>query len=193
MPKGRMEAFSDSVIAVAITIMVLELHAPHAGDLDALRELLPGFLAYAMSFTIVGIYWVNHHHLLHLTGKVTGGVMWANLHLLFWLTLVPFTTAWMGEHHREPLPTAIYGAIFLACGVAYQILEAAIVRADGAESKLGAAIGRDLKGKASGLLYASSIPLAWIDTWISDAVFVIVAAMWFVPDRRIERHAKEAA
>ena len=187
MGKGRLEAFSDGVIAILITIMVLELKIPHGSEMAALAPVLPVFLTYVLSFVYLGIYWNNHHHMLHVTSRVNGTVLWANLHLLFWLSLVPFGTAWMGEHHEAPVPTAIYGAIFLGCGVAYLILERAIIRADGgATSRLAAAIGGDLKGQLSGLFYALSIPLAWVDTWISDGIFLVVAAMWFIPDRRIE-------
>src|SRR5215813_15556307 len=186
MSKARLEAFTDGVIAILITIMVLELHVPHAADLAALLPLLPIFLAYVLSFVYLGIYWNNHHHMLHMCRRITGGILWANLHLLFWLSLVPFVTGWMGENHFEPLPTAIYGAVLLAAGVAYYILQYAIIAAQGADSALAAALGRDLKGKASQVLYLVAIPLAFVNEWISDAIYVAVALWWLIPDRRIE-------
>jgi uncharacterized membrane protein len=186
MNKGRLEAFSDGVIAVIITIMVLELHAPHGADLEALHELVPVFLFYVLSFVFIGIYWNNHHHMLHATSRVNGKILWANLHLLFWLSLVPFTTGWMGEHHESPLPTATYGVVLLASGVAYLILSKTIIASEGPDSKLGRAVGGDAKGMISALLYASAIPLAFVEPKISDAIYVAVAAMWLVPDRRIE-------
>ncbi len=190
MGTGRLEAFSDGVIAVIITLMVLELHAPSGADLDALRPLVPGFLVYLLSFVFIGIYWNNHHHMLHAAKKVDGRVLWANLHLLFWLSLMPFTTAWMGGNHRAALPTAIYGADLLLSGVAYFILERAIIRAEGAGSKLAAAVGSGVKERASTVFYVAAIPLAFVSPWISDALFVCVAAIWFIPDRRIERVAE---
>jgi uncharacterized membrane protein len=182
----RIAAFSDGVIAIIITIMVLELRVPHGADLTALTALVPVFLTYILSFIVVGIYWNNHHHMLLLTDRVTGGVLWANLHLLFWLSLMPFVTGWMGENHFAPVPTALYGAVLLFAGIAYYILERTIIRAAGATSRLEAAIGGDLKGRASIVLYASAIPLAFVHQFISDALYVIVALMWLVPDKRIE-------
>jgi uncharacterized membrane protein len=182
----RIAAFSDGVIAIIITIMVLELRVPHGADLTALTALVPVFLTYILSFIVVGIYWNNHHHMLLLTDRVTGGVLWANLHLLFWLSLMPFVTGWMGENHFAPVPTALYGAVLLFAGIAYYILERTIIRAAGATSRLEAAIGGDRKGMASIVLYASAIPLAFVHQFISDALYVIVALMWLVPDKRIE-------
>lgn len=186
MNKGRLEAFSDGVIAVIITIMVLELKVPRGGDLTALRPLLPVFLSYVLSFTYVGIYWNNHHHMLHATKLVSGGVMWANLHLLFWLSLIPFTTAWMGENHFEALPTAVYGAVLLMAAIAYLILERGIIAQKDNDSTLERAVGNDRKGQLSLLLYVAAVPLAFLNTWIADALFVAVALMWLIPDRRIE-------
>jgi uncharacterized membrane protein len=186
MTKGRLEAFSDGVIAIIITIMVLELKVPHGADLQALRPLLPVFLMYAMSFVFVGIYWNNHHHMLHATTHISGGALWANLHLLFWLSLVPFTTSWMGENHFEPLPVAVYGGVLLMSAVAYTILLRTLLAADGPTSKLAAAIGSDLKGKISGLLYVVAIPLAFVRCWLALGIYVSVALIWLVPDRRIE-------
>jgi uncharacterized membrane protein len=187
MTKGRLEAFSDGVIAIIITIMVLELKVPQAGDLAALRPLLPTFLTYAMSFVYVGIYWNNHHHLLHATTRIDGGVLWANLHLLFWLSLTPFVTGWMGANHYEPLPVAIYGVVLLLASIAYYVLVRMIIHAEGPHSKLAAAVGNDRKGKVSTILYAAAIPLAFVHCWIALAIYVLVAVMWFVPDRRMVR------
>jgi uncharacterized membrane protein len=187
MGKGRLEAFSDGVIAVIITIMVLELHTPLGQDLAALRSVGPPLLTYVLSFVFVGIYWVNHHHLLHAAPHVDGRVLWANLHLLFWLSLVPFTTGWVGEHPAVAVPTAMYGVVFLMAGVAWLLLQAALVRRNGPDSLLAHAVGRDLKGKTSALLYAAAIALAFVDPWIADGLYVLVALIWFVPDRRIER------
>jgi uncharacterized membrane protein len=186
MSKARLEAFSDGVIAILITIMVLELKIPHGDDLAALRPLLPVFLAYLLSFVYLGIYWNNHHHLLHMATRVNGKILWANLHLLFWLSLVPFATGWMGENHFAALPTALYGVPLLFAGVAYLILQGTIIAEQGPESKLAAAVGGDVKGKLSALLYAIAIPSAFVHQWISDAIYVLVAGMWLVPDRRIE-------
>jgi uncharacterized membrane protein len=187
MPKTRVEAFSDGVIAILITIMVLELKVPHGTDLAALEPLLPVFLTYVLSFVYLGIYWNNHHHLFHASDHVSGGILWANLHLLFWLSLVPFVTGWMGENHFAPLPTAVYGAVLMLAGVAYLILQGTIIAQQGPGSKLAAAVGKDLKGKLSAALYAVAIPLAFVHQWTSDAIYVLVALMWLVPDRRIER------
>jgi uncharacterized membrane protein len=186
MTKGRLEAFSDGVIAILITIMVLEIKVPHGGDWAALRPLVPVFLSYVLSFIFIGIYWNNHHHLLHATGKVSASVMWANMHLLFWLSLVPFTTGWMGENHAAALPTAVYGGVLLCAGVAWLILQAAIVATDGPSSKLATALGSDLKGKISAVGYTAAIPLAFVRPWIAISIYIALAAMWLVPDRRIE-------
>src|SRR5437660_1480127 len=186
MTKGRLEGFSDGVIAILITIMVLELKVPHGTDGNALRPLVPVFLTYVLSFVMVGIYWNNHHHSLHAAERINGKVMWANLHLLFWLSLTPFITGWMGENHFAPLPTALYGAVLLCAGIAYTILQAAVIGAQGPHSNLAAAVGRDLKGKLSIATYVVAIPMAFVHQWISDALYVAVALLWLVPDRRIE-------
>jgi len=186
MGRARLEAFSDGVIAILITIMVLELKVPHGADWQTLRPLTPVFLTYVLSFVFLGIYWNNHHHMLHTVQRIDGRILWANLHLLFWLSLVPFVTGWMGENHFAPVPTAVYGAVMLLSGVAYTILQAAIVAAHGPESTLAAAVGSDMKGKVSLALYALAIPLAFVNQWISDGIYVAVALLWFVPDRRIE-------
>jgi uncharacterized membrane protein len=186
MTKARLEAFSDGVIAILITIMVLELKVPHEPRLRALLPLVPVFLTYVLSFIYLGIYWVNHHHLLHAVTRVTGKILWANLHLLFWLSLVPFVTGWMGENHFASTPTSIYGVVFLAAAIAYTILQRTIIEAQGPESKLRIAVGSDVKGKISLALYASAIPLAFVNEWLSDALYVTVALMWLIPDRRVE-------
>jgi uncharacterized membrane protein len=191
MSKGRLEAFSDGVIAIIITIMVLELRTPHEAGWAALQPLLPVFLAYVLSFVNVGIYWNNHHHMLQLTDRISGGILWANLHLLFWLSLIPFTTGWMGENHFEALPTAVYGVVLLACAIAYLILQTTIISAQGAGSRLAAAVKGDVKGRLSATLYALAILLAFQNEMIADALYVVVALMWLVPDRRIERQIKE--
>lgn len=187
MSKGRLEAFSDGVLAIVITIMVLELHAPEAATLEALLPTIPVFLSYALSFVFVGIYWNNHHHLLQATKQVNGKVLWANLHLLFWLSLVPFTAAWVGEHFTSAWPIAAYGIVLLMAAVAYTILSKILVGLHGKDSTIATAIGSDLKGKISLLFYIAAIPLAFISTWISIALYVAVALIWFVPDQRIER------
>ncbi len=187
MGKGRLEAFSDGVLAIIITIMVLELKVPHGSDLEALRPVLPMLLSYVLSFVYLGIYWNNHHHLMHTAKRPTAGIMWANLHLLFWLSLVPFVTGWMGESPHAPLPTALYGVNMLMAGISYLILQSAIVASQGEESMLAAALGSDLKGKLSGVAYAASIGLAWVSCWIAWGIFVAVALAWLIPDRRIER------
>ena len=186
MSKGRLEAFSDGVIAILITIMVLELRVPRGDDLGALRPLLPVFLTYVLSFVFLGIYWNNHHHMLHATDRVNGKVLWANLHLLFWLSLVPFVTGWMGENHFASLPTAVYGAVLLLAAVAYTILQRVILKHQGPDSRLAAAVGKDRKGTLSLACYALAIPLAFVHQWISDALYVFVALLWLIPDRRIE-------
>jgi uncharacterized membrane protein len=195
MPKSRLEAFSDGVIAILITIMVLDLHVPHGTDLESLRPLLPVFLTYVMSFVFLGIYWNNHHHMLHAVDHIHGGnVLWANMHLLFWLSLIPFATGWMGENHFASLPTAIYGVVLLGAAIAYTILQAVIVGTHGGE-RLKAAVGSDLKGKLSLVAYIVAIPMAFVNQWISDALYVTVALIWLVPDTRIERimaHRREA-
>ena len=186
MNKSRLEAFSDGVLAIIITIMVLELRVPHGSDLADLRPLLSVFLSYVLSFVNLGIYWNNHHHLLYATKRVGGGVLWANLHLLFWLSLVPFVTGWMGENHFAPVPTALYGVVLLMAAIAYWILVRAILAQEGRNSLLAAAVGNDFKGKLSPLLYLIAIPLAFVHQWIAGALYVIVALMWLVPDPRIE-------
>jgi uncharacterized membrane protein len=187
MTPSRLEAFSDGVLAIIITIMVLELRVPHQTSVAALAPLVPTFLSYVLSFVNLGIYWNNHHHMLHVTRRVDGAILWANLHLLFWLSLVPFTTAWMGENHFAAVPTAVYGGVLLLAAIAYWILQRTIMASQGPASVLATAVGGDLKGKLSPLLYAVAIPLAFIRPWIADAIYVAVALMWLVPDRRIER------
>ena len=191
MDKGRMEAFSDGVLAIIITIMVLELRIPHGTDAAALRPLVPVLLSYILSFVYLGIYWNNHHHMLHVTHRVGGTILWANLHLLFWLSLVPFVTGWMGENHFAPMPTALYGFVLLMAGIAYFLLERAILAREGQDSVLRAAVGRDLKGKISPLLYLIAIPAAFVHQAIAGAIYIGVALMWLVPDRRIERMLEE--
>jgi TMEM175 potassium channel family protein len=187
MEKNRMEAFSDGVVAIIITIMVLEMKVPQGSDLKAVKPVLPVFLCYVLSYVYVGIYWNNHHHMLHTMRHVTGGILWANLHLLFWLSLFPFATGWMGQNHLAPIPTAAYGCILLMAAVAYWILQRTIISHQGSDSLLGAAVGTDWKGKISPALYAAAIPLAFVSPWISNALFVLVALIWLVPDKRIER------
>jgi uncharacterized membrane protein len=183
--KGRLEAFSDGVIAILITIMVLELHVPLDPKLSALRPLVPVFLTYVLSFVNLGIYWNNHHHLLQATERINGGVLWANLNLLFWLSLFPFATGWMGENHFAAVPTAMYGVVLLMAGVAYYILEMVIVAEHGPDSALARALGRDRKGRISVVIYAVAIPLAFLSRWVALALYVLVALMWLIPDRRI--------
>ena len=187
MNKGRVEAFSDGVIAIIITIMVLELKVPHGDGIEALAPLFAVFLSYLLSFVYIGIYWNNHHHMLHTVGRVSGAILWANLHLLFWLSLVPFTTGWMGENHFAPVPAALYGVNLLMSAIAYWILQQVIIAAQGAHSILQKAIGGDWKGKLSPTIYSAAILLAFWSQWISIALYVFVALMWLVPDRRIER------
>lgn len=187
MPKNRLEAFSDGVLAIVITIMVLELKVPHGDSMEALRPLLPVLLSYVLSFIYVGIYWNNHHHMLHATHHVSGGVLWANLHLLFWLSLLPFASGWMGENHFAALPTAVYGVVLLMAALAYWLLAHVIVAADGPQSALKRAIGKDRKGTLSVLLYAIAIPLSFVLEALAQAIYVGVALVWLVPDRRIER------
>ena len=185
MGKGRLEAFSDGVIAIIITIMVLELKVPHGASLDALRPLLPVFLSYVFSFISVGIYWNNHHHLLHVIERVDAKIMWANLHLLFWLSLVPATTGWIGEHPYDSLPTALYGFNLLMAGVGYLILQRAIISGHGRGAELARNLGGDLKGKISGVGYAAAVGLAFVQHWISVGIYVAIAVMWLIPDRRV--------
>jgi uncharacterized membrane protein len=190
MNKARMEAFSDGVIAILITIMVLELRPPEATNWHALAPILPVFLAYVLSFVFLGIYWANHHHMLQLAEHVNGAILWANLHLLFWLSMVPFVTAWMGEHHTESVPTALYGIVLVCAGAAYTILERALIREEGPKSRLAAAVGADPKALASVALYVAAIPLAFYRPLISDVLYALVALTWLVPDRRIEQHMR---
>jgi uncharacterized membrane protein len=187
MNKGRLEAFSDGVIAIIITIMVLELKVPHGEGFAALKPMIPTLLMYVLSFAYVGIYWNNHHHLLHACGKVTGGILWANLHLLFWLSLVPFATAWMGENHFTSAPLAVYGFVLLMAGAAYQILAQLIIAAEGSHSLLREAVGYDWKGKASPALYLIAVACAFWSPVVSEVLYALVALMWLIPDRRIER------
>ena len=186
MNTGRLEAFSDGVIAIIITIMVLELKVPHGADWDALRPLLPVFLTYILSYVFIGIYWNNHHHMLHACERINGKILWANLHLLFWLSLIPFVTGWMGENHFTPIPTAMYGVVLLLSSVAYTILEKLIIAHQGPDSKIAAAVGHETKGMFSIALYAVAIAMAFVNEWISDAIYVFVALMWLAPDPRIE-------
>jgi uncharacterized membrane protein len=192
MGKGRLEAFSDGVLAIIITIMVLELKVPHGTDFDSLVPLMPSFLSYVLSFIYVGIYWNNHHHLLHATKRVSGGVLWANLNLLFWLSLFPFTTAWMGENHFAPLPSAVYGLVLLMAAIAYYLLQLRIIATDGPNSVLKRAIGTDWKGKLSPFLYVTAIGASVWAHWVAQAIYVSVALIWLVPDRRIERVINES-
>jgi TMEM175 potassium channel family protein len=187
-----MEAFSDAVFAIIMTIMVLELKVPHGGELANLRALLPVFLSYVLSFIYLSIYWNNHHHMLSVTHQVSGGILWANLHLLFWLSLIPFASGWMGENRFAPLPTALYGVILLLAACAYLVLQREILVREGRDSMLAAAVGKDWKGRVSPLLYAGGIALAFLRPWIAGVVYVSVALMWLVPDRRIERKVAHA-
>lgn len=186
MTRQRLEAFSDAVIAIIMTIMVLEMKVPHGTDWESVRPLVPIFLSYVLSFAFLGIYWTNHHHMLHTTDRVNGAILWANLHLLFWLSLIPFVTGWMGENHAAALPTASYGAVLLLSAISYTILQVTIIRLHGRDSRLQQAVGRDWKGKASIIFYAAAIPLAFVSPWIAIALYVIVALIWIIPDRRIE-------
>jgi uncharacterized membrane protein len=191
MRPERLSGFSDGVIAIIITIMVLELKVPHGGDLEALKSSLPVFLSYVLSFLYVAIYWNNHHHLLHTCKRVNGAILWANTHLLFWLSLIPFATAWLGENQVAALPTALYGVALLMPAIAYYLLQTAIVRVNGADSSLAQALGADLKGKISPLIYIAGIALAFVNPWFSIALYVLVALIWLIPDRRIERAIAE--
>jgi len=186
MSRSRLEAFSDAVIAIIITIMVLELHVPDGVDWSALEPIVPVFLAYVLSFTFLGIYWNNHHHLLQATERINGKILWANLHLLFWLSLFPFGTGWMSQNDFAPLPTAAYGVVLLLAAIAYYILQTAIVAEQGPGSRIRDALGSDLKGKASPVLYSAAIPMTIVSSWIAVAIYVFVALMWLVPDRRLE-------
>ncbi|WP_240912625.1 TMEM175 family protein [Lysobacter sp. HDW10] len=186
MGKGRLEAFSDGVLAIIITIMVLELKVPHGATSEALMPLLPKFLSYILSFVYVGIYWNNHHHLLQASSKVTGSILWANLHLLFWLSLMPVATGWMGENHAAPLPSAVYGGVLFAAAIAYAILQQRITAAEGNSSALRHALGSDWKGKLSPIVYLAGIGLTWVSPYIAQALYTGVALLWLVPDRRIE-------
>ena len=190
MHKNRLEAFSDGVLAIIITIMVLELKVPHGADFTVLRPLVPVFLTYVLSFIYVAIYWNNHHHLLQAAQRVNAPILWANLHLLFWLSLIPFVTGWMGENHFEELPTALYGFVLLMAAIAYWFLERAIIAEQGRDSVLASAIGGDWKAKSSLILYAAAVGLSFVNQWIADAIYVTVAVMWFVPDPRIEKRLK---
>ena len=187
MKTARLEAFSDGVIAIIITIMVLELKVPHGTDLAELRPLLPVLLSYVLSFIYVGIYWNNHHHLFHSTQHVSAGILWANLHLLFWLSLFPFTTAWVDENHVAAAPTAVYGFVLLMAALAYYILQTAIIKHQGPNGLLATALGHDWKGKISPLCYLIAIPLAFLNPWLSQALYIFVALLWLIPDPRIER------
>jgi uncharacterized membrane protein len=191
MSKGRLEAFSDGVIAILITILMLELKVPEGADLSALRAMAPTFLTYILSFVFIGIYWNNHHHMLHTVTRINGKILWANMHLLFWLSLVPFTTAWLGPNASAPVPTAVYGIVLLAAGLAYFLLQTAIIADQGEGSKLKAALGKDYKSKVSIILYASAIGLSFVDTRMADVIYVLLTAIWFIPDRRIERELNE--
>jgi uncharacterized membrane protein len=184
---GRLEAFSDGVIAIIITIMVLELKAPHGDTLDALAPLVPAFLSYVLSFVYVGIYWNNHHHMLHACGAVTGRILWANLHLLFWLSLFPITTAWVGDNHRAAAPSALYGMVLLMAAIAYVILQHSIIASQGPDSLLQRAVGGDWKGKVSPVLYIAGIAAAFRAAWMAQLLYLVVALVWFIPDRRIEK------
>lgn len=186
MNKTRLEAFSDGVLAIIITIMVLELKIPHGADLAAIKPLLPIFLSYVLSFIYIGIYWNNHHHLLQATRQINGKILWANLHLLFWLSLIPFATGWMGENHFAAMPTALYGIVLLCAAIAYTLLQNLIIKHHGPDFVLAAAVGRDWKGKISLVFYLVAIPLAFVNQWIADVFYVVVAAIWLVPDKRIE-------
>jgi uncharacterized membrane protein len=191
MTKGRLEAFSDGVLAIIITIMVLEMKVPHGAEMSSLKPLIPVFISYVLSFVYLGIYWNNHHHLLHATQHVSAGILWSNLHLLFWLSLVPFVTGWMGENHFAQLPVILYGVVLLFAAIAFFILQGQIIKKHGTDSALSQAIGTDRKGKMSLLLYLGAIGLGFINPWIACAIYVLVAIIWFIPDRRIEKVVRE--
>jgi uncharacterized membrane protein len=192
MGKDRLAAFSDGVLAIIITVMVLELHVPHGGDLGALMAIVPGLMAYVLSFIYVAIYWNNHHHLLHTVTRVNGLILWANSHLLFWLSIIPVATAWIGHNLLMPLPTAVYGAVLLMPAIAYYLLVKAIIHRHGRDSMLAQAVGQDLKGKISVFLLAAGIVVAFVEPWVSMTLYVIVAILWIAPDRRIERMIAES-
>jgi uncharacterized membrane protein len=189
--KGRLEAFSDGVIAIIITIMVLELKVPRGAELAALVPVLPVLLSYLVSFAFVAIYWNNHHHMLHAAKRVDGKVLWANMHLLFWLSLLPFATSWIGEHPYDAAPTALYGALCLACGIGWLILQTALLRLHGGDSAFAKALGSDVKGKVSAVAYVTAVGFAYVEHWVSVALYVLIAVMWLVPDRRFERVGHE--
>ena len=191
MGKDRLAAFSDGVIAIIITIMVLELKVPHGADWETLRGVAPNFVSYVLSFVYLAIYWNNHHHMLHTVTRVDGLILWANSHLLFWLSLIPAATGWMGENFLTPLPTAVYGVSLLMPAIAYNLLQRTIVHRQGEHSVLASALGRDVKGKISPLLYAAAVALAFVDAWLSIAIYALVAVMWLIPDRRIEKVLRE--
>ena len=190
MGKSRLEAFSDGVLAIIITIMVLEMKVPLGSEFSTLAPLLPMFLSYVLSFVYIGIYWNNHHHMLHTLAHVNGGILWANLHLLFWLSLFPLATYWMGQNHFARAPTALYGVVLLMAAIAYWLLQRAIIASQGRDSLLARAVGKDLKGKLSPLVYAVAILATFVDTWVAQALYALVALMWLVPDQRIERMLK---
>lgn len=191
MNRTRLEAFSDGVLAIIITIMVLEIKVPHGNDFNALKPLIPVVVSYVLSFIYIGIYWNNHHHLMHLVKNVTGGILWANLHLLFWLSLIPFTTGWIGENHFDPIPMAVYGFVLLMAAIAFFILQTIIVKSQGEHSILARAIGSDLKGKMSLVLYLTAIASNFVSQWISGSLYILVALIWLIPDQRIESILKE--
>jgi len=186
MNRTRLEAFSDGVLAIIITIMVLEIKVPHGNDFEVLKPLIPVVISYVLSFIYIGIYWNNHHHMMHTVKRVTGGILWANLHLLFWLSLVPFTTGWIGENHFDPIPMAMYGIVLLMAAIAYFILQATIIRAQGEHSLLARAVGNDIKGKMSPIIYLLAIASNFVSQWISGALYILVALIWLIPDKRIE-------
>jgi uncharacterized membrane protein len=191
MKKGRLEAFSDGVVAIIITIMVLELHVPHGDSISAMIPVLPAFLSYLLSFVYIGIYWNNHHHMIYLVEKINGAVLWANLNLLFWLSLIPFVTSWMGENHFAKWPVALYGILLITNALSYTILATLLIRQNGKNSALGQALGRDWKGKISLVIYAAGIGIAFLNPDIAIGLYVVVALIWFIPDRRIEEKVKK--
>ena len=193
MNKGRLEAFSDGVLAIVITIMVLEIRVPHGHELADLKPVIPVFLSYVLSFIYVGIYWNNHHHMMHTVRQVNGGILWANLHLLFWLSLIPFVTGWMGENQFSPMPLALYGVVLLMAAIAYFMLQNLIIRSHGRNSLLTKAIGKDIKGKISPILYVIAVASSWLSQWISGSIYILVALIWLIPDKRIERTMRETS
>ena len=192
MKKTRLEAFSDGVLAIIITIMVLEIKVPHGEQFSDLKELIPVFLSYALSFIYIGIYWNNHHHMVSTVHKVTGGILWANLHLLFWLSLIPFATGWVGENHFGAAPMALYGVVLLMAGIAYYILQSLIIKNEGKDSLLAKAIGKDMKGKVSPFLYLAAIVVSWVNPVVSGIIYCIAAFIWLIPDKRIERSIRQS-